>query len=212
MRLRNNPKALDTLKENDKFVIMEPSLYKGKWLTVFDNDNPIHIEIGMGKGDFIYQLATQNPDINYIGLEKYPSVLATAVNKVNSLGCLPNVRFISFDAISLQDIFITNEVSQIYLNFSDPWPKNKHEKRRLTSHTFLPIYQDILKEEGHIEFKTDNRGLFEFSLVSFNAYKMPLLYISLDLHNSEEKEGNIMSEYERKFCQKGPIYKAVVRF
>ncbi|MFV0396319.1 MAG: tRNA (guanosine(46)-N7)-methyltransferase TrmB [Coprobacillaceae bacterium] len=212
MRLRNNPKAGEILEENSDFVITNPNSYKGKWDTVFLNSHPIHIEIGMGKGDFIYQLALQNPSINYIGIEKYPSVLAIAVKKVDSLGKLPNLKLLSFDAISLREIFETNEIAQIYLNFSDPWPKNRHAKRRLTSETFLPIYKDVLKDTGTIEFKTDNQGLFEYSLVSFNENKLSFQYVSLDLHKSDEMEHNIMTEYERKFCEKGPIYKVVVKY
>lgn len=212
MRLRNNPKALDILQENSDFVINEPKKYIGNWSKVFGNDNPIYIEIGMGKGDFIYQNALQNPMINYIGIEKYPSVLAVAVNKVCKQNKLPNLRLISFDAIDLLEVFEKQEVDVLYLNFSDPWPKSRHAKRRLTSHTFLPIYQTLLKETGHIEFKTDNRGLFEYSLVSLNNYAMKFVYISLDLHHSEYMEDNIMTEYERKFCQKGPIYKLVAKF
>lgn len=212
MRLRNNPKAEDILKENASFVILDPLLHKGKWKEVFVNSHPIHIEIGMGKGDFIYQLALRNPEVNYIGIEKYPSVLAVAVHKINHVGALPNVKLLSFDARDLLSIFETQEIAKVYLNFSDPWPKNRHAKRRLTSTVFLPIYQDILQTNGVVECKTDNRGLFEYSLVSFVSYKMQLLEVSLDLHNSEQKEENIMTEYERKFCEKGPIYKAVVRF
>jgi tRNA (guanine-N7-)-methyltransferase len=212
MRLRNNPKAMDVLQENIDFVVMNPTIYKGKWKELFGNSHPLHIEIGMGKGDFIYQLASLNPTINFIGIEKYPSVLAVAVNKVNVVGKLSNLKLVSFDAMELQEAFITHEITQIYLNFSDPWPKNKHAKRRLTSDRFLPIYQDILIDSGTIEFKTDNRSLFEYSLVSFSDYKMSLQQVFLDLHNSNAMEQNIMSEYERKFCQKGPIYKAVVSY
>lgn len=212
MRLRNNPNAMDILKENEEFVVLEPELHKGNWSILYGNENPIHIEIGMGKGNFIYQLAQLNPSINYIGIEKYPSVLAVAVNKVRISGILPNLKFISFDAMSLLDIFATNEIAQLYLNFSDPWPKNRHAKRRLTSECFLPLYKDILRPDGKIEFKTDNRGLFEYSLVSFSEYKMNLRYVSLDLHKSEEDKQNIMTEYEKKFGEKGPIYKAIVMY
>lgn len=212
MRLRNNPNAINILQENSEFVVMEPNKYKGKWKKLFNNDNPIYIEIGMGKGDFIYQHALKNPTINYIGIEKYPSVLAVAVNKIVKQGILPNLRLLDFDATELQDIFVEDEIDVLYLNFSDPWPKSRHAKRRLTSDIFLPIYQNILNKDGHIEFKTDNQGLFEYSLVSLNAYRMHFTYISLDLHNSEENEENIMTEYERKFCQKGPIYKLVANF
>lgn len=212
MRLRNNPNARNILQENSQFVIMEPSKNKGKWKEIFGNQNPIYIEIGMGKGDFIYQHALKNPNINYIGIEKYPSVLAVAVNKVIQAGILPNLYFLDFDAALLNEIFMEQEIDVIYLNFSDPWPKSRHAKRRLTSSTFLPIYQSILKIDGHLEFKTDNRGLFEYSLVSFNEYRMHFSCVSLDLHNSEYMEDNIMTEYEGKFCKKGPIYKLVAHF
>lgn len=212
MRLRNNPNAMDILQKNNQFVIMEPSKNIGKWKKIFGNENPIYIEIGMGKGDFIYQHALNNPNINYIGIEKYPSVLAVAANKVAQQGILPNLFFLDFDAALLNEIFLKQEIDVIYLNFSDPWPKSRHAKRRLTSSTFLPIYQNVLKVNGHIEFKTDNRGLFEYSLVSFNEYQMHFTCVSLDLHNSEYMEDNIMTEYEGKFCKKGPIYKLVAYF
>ncbi len=211
MRLRNNPKALDILADHAPWVIVNPQQWKGHWAQVFDNSNPIHIEIGMGKGDFIYQLAVLNPSINYIGIEKYPSVLATAMQKVETK-FLENVRYLSLDASLLQEVFAKGEVARIYLNFSDPWPKKRHAKRRLTAPTFLSIYQDIMDPTGCIEYKTDNRGLFEYSLLSFSAYPMHLEHINLDIHQSEEQEQNIMSEYERKFCEKGPIYKAIVRY
>lgn len=212
MRLRNNPKAMEILQANEDIVVLDGTGCFGKWNEVFQNDNPIYIEIGMGKGDFIYQQALQNPNINYIGIEKYPSVLAVAVNKIVKKGVLSNLRVLSFDAIDLQELFEKQEVSQIFLNFSDPWPKNKHAKRRLTSATFLPIYKAVLKETGTIEFKTDNRGLFEYSLVSLNQNGLSFELVSLDLHNSEHNETNIMTEYERKFCTKGPIYKLVAKF
>ena len=213
MRLRNNPKAYDIMKENDSFVVIEPVNFKNRWKEVFENENPIFIEIGMGKGDFIYEFARQYPDINFIGIEKYPSVLAAAINKINARQeKLANLRLMHFDAIELQQVFAKNEVAKIFLNFSDPWPKNKHEKRRLTSSKFLDVYKEILVPDGKIEFKSDNRGLFEYSLVSLNQYPLDLDYVSLDLHHSPESETNIMTEYERKFCEKGPIYKLVARY
>ena len=212
MRLRNNPKALDIMKENTHLVVVDPRNYKGKWCEIFDNNNPIYIEIGMGKGDFIYQHALNNPHINYVGIEKYPSVLASAINKMKIKDKVSNLRLITFDAIELNDIFEKDELDLIYLNFSDPWPKSRHEKRRLTSATFLDVYKNNLKAKGSIEFKTDNRGLFEYSLTSFNNYLMKFKYVSLDLHNSEYFEENVMTEYEQKFCIKGPIYKLVAKF
>lgn len=213
MRLRNNPKAYDIMKENSEYVVLEPEKHKNNWSKLFGNDQPIYIEIGMGKGDFIYENARRNPQFNYIGIEKFPSVLAAAINKINSQEERPaNLRLMRYDAIELGDVFEKNEVSKIFLNFSDPWPKSRHAKRRLTSNKFLDVYKEILIDEGVIEFKTDNRGLFEYSLISFNQYPLDLEYVSLDLHNSAENETNIMTEYERKFCKKGPIYKLIGKF
>ena len=213
MRLRNNPKAYDIMNENTDFVVIEPEKFKNKWKEIFGNDNPIYIEIGMGKGDFIYENARCNPNINFIGIEKYPSVLAAAINKINMQETkITNLRLMRYDAILLGDVFNENEVDNIYLNFSDPWPKNRHEKRRLTSSKFLDVYHKILVNDGVIEFKTDNRGLFEYSLVSLNQYPLDLETVNLDLHHSPENETNIMTEYERKFCKKGPIYKLVARY
>lgn len=213
MRLRNNPKAYDIMNENKEFVVIEPTEFKNNWKNIFGNDNPIYIEIGMGKGDFIYENARRNPNINYIGIEKFPSVLAAAINKINlQVEKVSNLRLMRYDAIELNDVFGENEVDKIFLNFSDPWPKSRHAKRRLTSSKFLDVYHKILNNQGTIEFKTDNRGLFEYSIISFNQYPLDLEYISLDLHNSAENEENIMTEYERKFCTKGPIYKLIGRY
>lgn len=213
MRLRNNPKAYDIMNENKEFVVIEPTEFKNNWKSIFGNDNPIYIEIGMGKGDFIYENARRNPNINYIGIEKFPSVLAAAINKINlQVEKVSNLRLMRYDAIELNDVFGENEVDKIFLNFSDPWPKSRHAKRRLTSSKFLDVYHKILNNQGTIEFKTDNRGLFEYSIISFNQYPLDLEYISLDLHNSAENEENIMTEYERKFCTKGPIYKLIGRY
>lgn len=213
MRLRNNPKAYEIMEENKSFVVLQPKDNKNKWKTIFGNDNPIYIEIGMGKGDFIYENARQYPNINFIGIEKFPSVLAAAINKINARETkVSNLRLMHYDAIELNEVFVENEIDKIFLNFSDPWPKSRHAKRRLTSSKFLDVYKQILKDDGQIEFKSDNRGLFEYSIISFNQYPMDLEYISLDLHNSPENETNIMTEYERKFCTKGPIYKLVARY
>lgn len=212
MRLRNNPKAMDILAENQEFVVLEPANYKNKWNQLFNNENPIYIEVGMGKGDFIYNNALQYPNINFIGIEKYPSVLAIAIKKVQTSGILENLRLMSIDAIELLDVFAPGEISLVYLNFSDPWPKSRHAKRRLTSDSFLPIYKTILNDDGHLEFKTDNTGLFEYSLVSFQNYGMTFDKVFLNLHSAPEATTNIMTEYERKFCEKGPIYRFVGRF
>ena len=213
MRLRNNPKAYEIMNENSDFVVIEPENLKNNWNDIFDNDKPIYIEIGMGKGDFIFQNACNYPDINFIGIEKYPSVLAAAINKIKQKEKkVTNLRLIRYDAIEWEKVFSENEVDKIFLNFSDPWPKSRHAKRRLTSNKFLDVYRKILVDDGVIEFKTDNRSLFEYSLISLNQYPMDLEYVSLDLHNSPENESNIMTEYERKFCTKGPIYKLVARY
>lgn len=212
MRLRNNPNAMDVLKENNNLVVLEPEKHRGKWKELFNNDNPIFIEVGMGKGDFVYGNAQAYPDVNFIGIERYPSVLAAAVNKINKSPALPNLRVIKFDASLLEEIFAYGEVAKLFLNFSDPWPKSRHAKRRLTSPQFLDIYKKVLDNDAIIEFKTDNRLLFEYSLVTFSAYPMHLEYVSLDLHNSKENETNIQTEYERKFSKFGPIYKAIVRY
>ena len=210
MRLRKVKDADIKLAQNERDFVANPALYKGKWNTVFGNDNPIHIEIGMGKGQFLTKLAELNPNINYIGIEKFTSVLLRASEKLETME-LNNVRIINLDALMLNECFNENEVSRIYLNFSDPWPKNAHAKRRLTSNRFLPIYQNILIKDGEIHFKTDNRLLFEFSLESLNNYGMILSNISLDLHKSDF-ENNIMTEYEEKFSKFGPIYRLEAKF
>ena len=210
MRLRNIPNANIKLAQNERDFVANPADFKGRWHNLFGNNNPIHIEIGMGKGQFLTQLALQNPDINYIGIEKFSSVLLRASEKLETIE-LNNVKIINIDALMLNEYFDTNEVARIYLNFSDPWPKNAHAKRRLTSNRFLPLYENILSKDGEIHFKTDNRLLFEFSLESLNNYGMILSNISLDLHNSDFPN-NIMTEYEEKFSKFGPIYRLEARF
>ncbi len=200
MRLRNIKNAKERLMvDNNRFYINEPLNYKGKWNELFNNSNPIHIEIGCGKGQFISTLAKLNPDINYIAIEKYDSVLLRCLEKVIDSD-LNNLKLITFDAAELRNLFDDKEISRIYLNFSDPWPKSHHAKRRLTSSIFLNIYKYILKEDGEIFFKTDNRKLFEFSLESFNENNYKLSNISLDLHNDLEKyKDNITTEFEDKW-------------
>ncbi len=215
MRMRNNPKADEILASNPDLIILNPETNKGKWHEVFGNNNEIHIEIGMGKGDFVTNKAHQNPDINYIGIELSKSVVVVAINKFRTFQAtnqakVSNLRIMSVDAAKLMDVFETNEIDKIYLNFSDPWPRKKHAKRRLTFKTFLEIYKNIEIDNGIVEFKTDNRGLFEYSLESMNNFKMTFEKVFLDLHKTEEP--NIMTEYEGKFCEKGPIYKLVARF
>lgn len=215
MRMRNNPRADEILAENSEdLIVLEPQKNKGKWREFFGNDNPIYIEVGMGKGDFISNNALLNKDINYIGIELSKSVVVVAINKFRAFekenGEIKNLRMMSVDASTLLEVFEENEVDKIFLNFSDPWPRKKHAKRRLTYKTFLDIYKKILKEDGIVEFKTDNRGLFEFSIESMNNYGMNFEKIFLDLHKTEEP--NILTEYERKFCELGPIYKMVAKF
>ena len=205
--LKNAPQRL---AQNERDFVASPKNYKGKWHENFGNNNPIHIEIGMGKGQFLTTLALKNPNINYIGIEKFSSVLLRASEKLELLE-LNNVRIINIDALNLLDVFEEDEIDRIYLNFSDPWPKNAHAKRRLTSGRFLPIYERILNSNGEIHFKTDNRILFEFSLESLNNYGLILSNISLDLHNSDYPD-NIVTEYEEKFSKFGPIYRLEAKF
>lgn len=213
MRLRNNPKANEILENHKNIVVINTKDYKGCWKDVFQNNNPIYIEIGMGKGDFIIENAKRYPNINFIGIEKFPSVLVGAIKKMDNESIdLSNLKFMKEDAIFLNDVFEDKEIDRIYLNFSDPWPKKKHAKRRLTSKTFLPIYQKILKDQGELILKTDNRTLFEFSLISFQQFHMDFHDVCLDLHHSEGYEDNIQTEYERKFSPYGPIYRIVTTF
>ncbi len=209
MRLRNI-KGAEEFIANSEFVVQTPEEYQGKWSDFFKNNNPIHIEIGMGKGKFIHELAEQNPSINYIGIELFSSVLYRAIEKRQEMD-LPNLYFIRMDAKHLCDVFEKNEISRIYLNFSDPWPKARHAKRRLTSPVFLALYHQVLKEDGVVCFKTDNRDLFDYSVETIAETKpWQLKDVTYDLHNSEYAEGNIMTEYEEKFSSKGmPIHRLV---
>lgn len=210
MRLRNVKGSREVISVSD-FVIQEPQNHKGRWHEVFSNQNPIHIEIGMGKGKFITTLAALHPDINYIGIEKYSSVLVRAIEKEEELQ-LPNLKFIRMEAEDITDIFEKDEVSHIYLNFSDPWPKDRHAKRRLTSRQFLERYNLFLKPSGRIEFKTDNEALFAFSLAEVEHSAFALFAVTHDLHNdSRLNEGNILTEYEERFSSLGnPIHKLIL--
>ena len=209
MRLRNVPGARETIIEN-QFSIQQPEQMKGKWEEVFQNDHPIHIEVGMGKGQFIIEMAKRNPEINYIGIEKYSSVLVRAVEKLEDFE-QNNLRLIRMDAENIEEVFDKDEVDRIYLNFSDPWPKDRHAKRRLTSTRFLERYNNILTPEGRVMFKTDNKDLFDFSLEQVEeAAGWILENHTYDLHHSEYNEGNVMTEYEEKFSAKGnPICRLV---
>ena len=201
MRLRNVPGARETIIEN-QFSIQEPEQKKGKWAEVFGNDHPIHIEVGMGKGQFIIEMAKRNPESNYIGIEKYSSVLVRAVEKLEDFE-QNNLRLIRMDAENIEEVFDKDEVDRIYLNFSDPWPKDRHAKRRLTSTRFLERYNNILTPEGRVMFKTDNKDLFDFSLEQVEEAGWILENHTYDLHHSEYNEGNVMTEYEEKFSAKG---------
>ncbi len=202
MRLRNVPGAREVMVENE-YVFTEPLGMKGTWHDVFKNNNPIRIEIGMGKGRFITTLAQQNPNVNYVGIEKYSSVLLRAVEKQTELE-LPNLRFIRMDAENICEVFGPHEVDRIYLNFSDPWPKDRHAKRRLTSRQYFARYDIILKEDGVVEFKTDNRALFDFSLEEVKESGWNLDAFTYDLHNDESlNAGNVMTEYEERFSSAG---------
>lgn len=209
MRLRHIRGAEETIAESP-YVIQEPELHKGSWNQVFGNDNPIQIEVGMGKGRFIMELAKQNPDINYIGIERYSSVLLRGLQKRAQLE-LNNIYFMCIDAKNMADYFAPGEVNKIYLNFSDPWPKDRHAKRRLTSRQFFARYDQILKKEGHLEFKTDNQDLFTFSLEEVPEAGWKLDASTRDLHHDAVlNEGNVMTEYEEKFSSKGnPICKLI---
>ena len=210
MRLRNITGSREVIGDS-RFVVHEPNEQKGKWQEVFGNSNPIRIEIGMGKGKFLHTLAKMNPDVNYIGIEKYSSVLLRAIQKMEQEE-LPNLLFIRMDAEEIEDVFAPGEVDKIYLNFSDPWPKDRHAKRRLPSRQFLGRYNNILKEDGRLEFKTDNRELFDFAVAELPEAGWKTEAITYDLHHEEEMLiGNVMTEYEEKFSSMGnPICKYII--
>lgn len=210
MRTRYNPQANDIIENFDRFIKDREELQG-----ILNTDKKICIEIGMGKGDFISNMAKLNPDNVYIGIELSPQVLALAIKKLNRFEeenglSLKNLYFMSFDALKLLDYFSENQVDVLYLNFSDPWPKKRHTKRRLTYKDFLENYKKVLKKDGIIELKTDNRGLFEYSLVSMQNFGMEFIEVYLDLHKTEVF--NVETEYEKKFSPFGPIYKLVAKF
>ena len=226
MRLRNIPRANDVIAASH-LVIREPKEKRGQWQRVFGNDHPIHIEVGMGKGRFITDLAKRHPEINYIGIERYTSVLLRAVERLQGKeqpgddaeqredaghDIPENLYFICMDATELPEVFAPEEVARIYLNFSDPWPKDRHAKRRLPSRQFLARYDQILDRHGIIEFKTDNRRLFDFALEEIEPAGWRLLMHTFDLYaDAQQMKDNIMTEYEEKFTLKGnPICKMII--
>ena len=211
MRLRNIPGADEAIADSPH-CIQEPMAEKGRWHLIFGNENPIHIEIGMGKGQFIMKLAKEHPDINYIGIERYSSVLLRALQKME-IEPLPNIRFLCMDASIITEVFDKEEVAKIYLTPSDPWPKERHAKRRLTSRQFFERYDKILARNGVVEFKTDNDDLFAFSMEEVAEAGWTLDAHTFDLHHDPVlNEGNVMTEYEEKFSSLGhPIHKLIAR-
>ncbi|MEG0286933.1 MAG: tRNA (guanosine(46)-N7)-methyltransferase TrmB [Vagococcus sp.] len=206
MRLRNKPGAKETILSYPEYILTDGSDFKGKWQERFSKVQPIHIEVGSGKGQFIVEMAKAHPDINYIGIEMQTNAIISILEK-QLIETLPNLQLLLVDGADLTDYFADGEVDQVYLNFSDPWPKTRHEKRRLTFESFLATYEAIAKPKAELHFKTDNQGLFEYSLASVTWYGMTIKKVWLDLHNSNY-EGNIMTEYEEKFSSKGqPIYR-----
>lgn len=210
MRLRNITGSREVIADS-AYVVHEEQNCPGRWREIFGSDRPIHIEIGMGKGKFIYTMARLHPEIHYIGIEKYSSVLLRAVQKMEEEE-LPNLRFIRMDAEEITQVFAPGEVDRIYLNFSDPWPKDRHARRRLPSRQFLARYDVILKAEGQLEFKTDNRELFDFAVEELAAAGWQARVITHDLHGDPAlMEGNVKTEYEEKFSAMGnPIYKYII--
>lgn len=210
MRLRNIRGSREAIAESD-YVIHEPQELKGKWHEVFGNDNPIHVEIGMGKGKFIVEMAKLYPAINYIGIEKFSSVLVRGIQKLQQEP-LPNLYFIRMEAEEITEVFAAGEIAKIYLNFSDPWPKDRHAKRRLPSREFLRRYDEILDKRGNLEFKTDNHDLFQFALGELEPAGWHTDKVTEDLHHDESMvQGNVMTEYEERFSAMGnPIYKYII--
>ena len=201
MRLRHIKGAEETIAVSP-YVIQERESCRGRWAEVFHNQNPIQIEVGMGKGKFLMELAQKHPEINYVGIERYSSVLLRGLQKREELD-LSNIWFLCIDARQLAEVFEGGEVERIYLNFSDPWPKDRHAKRRLTSPEFMAVYDKILAADGQVEFKTDNEGLFDYSLESIPQAGWRIEASTRDLHHSPMAEGNVMTEYEEKFASKG---------
>lgn len=213
VRLRNITGCREAIAESP-YVVKEALLSRcaGRWKDIFGNGNPIHVEIGMGKGKFIHTMAKEHSNVNYVGIEKYSSVLLRAVQKLEQEE-VPNLKLVRMDAEGIEGVFGMGEVDRIYLNFSDPWPKDRHAKRRLPSKEFLVRYRQILKPGGRLEFKTDNRELFDFALQELEPAGWEAQALTFDLHkDAQMMEGNVMTEYEEKFSAMGnPIYKYVIR-
>lgn len=211
MRVRKKPGAFEALLEFDNYYIEDPSSHRGKWSACFGNDNPIYAEFGGGKGGFIIEMARRHPDVNFIMIDVITEIMLKAAEKADKTK-LPNLKLVKVDLAFLDQIFAPDELSRIYLNFSDPWPKKKHYKRRLTYRGFLDKYKEVLKADGWLHFKTDNKILFEFSINEFMACDMIMQNFTLDLH-AEEQPWNVMTEYEKKFSEKGmPIYRIEGKF
>lgn len=208
MRLKNVPRAAEVI-EKSRYAVKDPERFRGKWAEFFGNANPIHVELGMGKGRFVMDMARLHPEINFIGIERQKSVILRAVEKMEE-DPLPNVALVLYEGDNIEEMLGEHEIDKIYLNFSDPWPKDRHAKRRLTSDRFFPRYDHVLKKEGTIEQKTDNTGLFAYSLESAVACGWKILFQTEDLHGSPYAEGNVMTEYEERFSANGnKICKAI---
>ena len=211
MRMRKKKNCAARIERCGDIRITDPENHKGKWNEVFGNNNPIHVEIGCGKGSFIVGMAKMYPDVNFIAIEKVEDVIVMAMEKAIS-NEIENVRFMDLDAERIEEFFEKGEIKRIYLNFSDPWKKGKQAKRRLTHKNFLDRYKKVLNSGDYIWFKTDNQKLFEFSLNSFCTEGFKLRNITLDLHNSGF-EGNVITEYEQRFMDLGqPIYRLEATF
>ena len=213
MRLRNIPGAREIVAGNENVITSSDEVSHG-WNDIFGNDDPIYVEIGMGKGKFLIEMAQKYPGINFIGIDRYESVMIKALQKLEKMGedAPSNIRFIRMDAVDIEDFFKKEEIHRIYLNFSDPWPKERHSKRRLQSKEFLSRYDNLLKKDGQIEFKTDNTALFDFALEEIKDTKWKLRYLTRDLHNdTAAMVDNVMTEYEEKFSRLGnPICKYII--
>lgn len=207
MRVKHKKWAEPLMEAHPEKMVLDGETVKGHWQERFEKPQPIQLEVGMGKGQFIIGMAKAHPEINFIGLEIESTVAAIALKKALPEE-LPNLQLIRANGAGLETFFEDHSIDRIYLNFSDPWPKTRHEKRRLTYKSFLANYERVLKPNGKIELKTDNQGFFEYSLTSFNNYGLVFDGVWLDLHHSDENEGNVETEYEQKFSELGqPIYK-----